>query len=297
MLDVLVGALVYSNLLALLAIGLSLMLLTCRVSNFAHGDVVTTGLYAAYTASVLLRVSPYACIPFALLAGGLVSLLSFLLVFDPLRRAGGGPVTLMVASMAVGIIIRYSLHAYADVMQRTLGVYTRQFVLSDFELQLAGLRVPGVLPLSSLTAAVLLVSLYVLLYRTRLGVAMRAAIENPQLAESLGIDVKRVFAIGWFLSGALAGAAGVFLPFRVISDPDVGWSMLLPAFASVVVGGIGSLAGSVAGAYVVGFSELLLSYLLATLGVSTAYRPLISFAAIVATLLLRPKGLSSLWSR
>lgn len=296
MLDVILGALVYSNLLALLAIGLCLALLTCRVSNFAHGDFAVVGIYAAYTASTVLGVSPYACLPVSLLAGGAVSLLSFLLVFDPLRRAGAGPVSLMVASMALDMLLRYSLHIYADLMQRTFNVYTRNFMFDDVELRLLGVRVPGVLVGTSVTTAVMLAALYVLLYRTRVGVAMRAAIENPQLAETLGINVRKIFAFSWFLSGALAAVAGAFLPFRMLVTPDTGWSMLLSMFAAVVVGGIGSLAGSVAGAYFIGSSELMFSYLLASLGVSTAYRPLIAFLTIITTLALTPRGLSKLWS-
>ncbi len=295
MIDVFVGALVYSNLLALLAVGLSMALLTCRVSNFAHGDFATVGVYAAHTASVLLGISPYACIPIAFIAGGSVSLIAFLLVFEPLRGKAE-LVTLMVVSMAVDMVIRYTLHVYADLAQRSLGVYTRQFMFRDFHFQVAGYTLPGVLIASVCTVLALLITLYFLLYRTSLGVAMRAAIENPSLAEALGVNVKKVFAVSWFLSGALAATAGVFLPFRIQVTPDTGWSLLLSMFASVTVGGLGSLGGSIVGAYVIGFSETLFSYVLSSIGLSTAYRPAVSFAAIIATLLLSPRGLTGFLS-
>lgn len=295
MIDIFVGALVYSNLLALLAVGLSMALLTCKVSNFAHGDFATVGVYAAYTASVLLGVSPYACIPVAFIVGGLVSLLAFLLVFEPLRGKAE-LVTLMVISMAVDMVIRYTLHIYADLMQRSLGVYTRQFMFKDFYFQVAGYTLPGVLVTSACIVSALLITLYSLLYKTSLGVAMRAAIENPGLAEALGVNVKKVFAVSWFLSGALAATAGVFLPFRIQVTPDTGWSLLLSMFASVTVGGLGSLGGSIVGAYLIGFSETLFSYALSSAGLSTAYRPAVSFVAIIATLLLSPRGLTGFLS-
>jgi branched-chain amino acid transport system permease protein len=294
-LDLLVGALVYSNLLALMAVGLSLALITCRVSNFAHGDFAMVGVYAAYTLSAVAGLTPYAWIPAAFAFGGLVSLLAYLLVFEPLRERTD-LVTLMVVSMALDMVLRYSLHVYADLMQQWLRVYTRLFMFDDFLVEAAGSRLPGVLPASTAVVAALLASLYVLLYKTRVGVAMRAAIENPGLAEALGVSVKRVFALSWFLSGALAATAGVFLPFRIMVSPDTGWSMLLPTFAAVTVGGIGSLGGSVLGAYLIGFSETVLAYQLAQVGISTAYRPLLTFAAIIATLLAYPRGLSGLWS-
>lgn len=295
MFDVLVGALIYSNLLSLLAVSLSLALLTCRVSNFAQGDLAMVGVYAAYTASVAAKVTPYACIPVAFAAGGFVSLLAYLCVFEPLREKAD-LVTLMVVSMALDMVIRYSLHVYADLMQQWLKVYTRLFMFNDFFVEVAGARVPGVLLASTASTATLLLSLYLLLFRTKLGAAMRAAIENPSLAQALGINVKRVFAGSWFLAGALAATAGVFLPFRVMVSPDTGWSMLLSMFAAVTVGGIGSLGGSIAGAYLIGFSETVLSYQLASLGVSTAYRPLLTFAAIIGTLFVSPRGLSGIWS-
>ncbi|MEM1509721.1 MAG: branched-chain amino acid ABC transporter permease [Thermofilaceae archaeon] len=291
MIDVLVGALVYSNLLALLAVGLSIALLTCKVSNFAHGDFATVGVYAAYTASVLLGITPYFCIPVAFIIGGLISLVAFLIVFEPLRSKAE-LTTLMVVSMAVDMIIRYTLHIYADLMQRSLGVYTRQFMFKDFHFQVAGYILPGVLIMSACIASAMMVALYFLLYKTNLGVAMRAAIENPSLAEALGVNVKKVFAISWFLSGALAATAGVFLPFRIQVTPDTGWSLLLSMFASVTVGGLGNLSGSIAGAYLIGFSETLFSYSLSSIGLSTAYRPAVSFTAIIVTLLLSPRGLT-----
>jgi branched-chain amino acid transport system permease protein len=200
----------------------------------------------------------------------------------------------MVVSMALDMVIRYSLHVYADLMQQWLKVYTRLFMFDDFLVEVAGVQVPGVLIASTASTFALLLSLYMLLYKTKLGAAMRAAIENPNLAQTLGIDVKR--AVSWFLAGALAATAGVFLPFRVMVNPDTGWSMLLSMFAAVTVGGIGSIGGSVAGAYLIGVSETVLSYQLAGLGVSTAYRPLLTFAAIICTLLVSPRGLSGLWS-
>ncbi|MCS7103989.1 MAG: branched-chain amino acid ABC transporter permease [Thermofilaceae archaeon] len=291
MIEVVVGALVYSNLLAMLSVGLNLILLTCKVSNFAHGDFVMVGVYTALTVSTILGVTPYACLPFALIAGGVISFALYRVVFEPLRTRAN-LVMLMVVSMALDIILRYSLHIYADLAQAWLKVHTRLFLFDDFLIEFSGVKIPGVLVFSSLTSVILLVSLYLLLFKTRLGTAMRASIENPELAEALGVNVKMVFGLSWFLSGALAAAAGVFLPFRAMVSPDTGWSMLLPTFASVIVGGVGSLSGSLIGAYTIGVAEVFLTYVLASLGVSTAYRPLVSFSAIITVLLVSPKGLS-----
>ncbi|QOJ78066.1 branched-chain amino acid ABC transporter permease [Infirmifilum lucidum] len=294
--EIIVNGLLYSNLLALLSIGLTLTILTSKVSNFAQGDFAVIGVYAAYTASVITRLSPYLQIPVAFATGALVGSLIYLLVFDQLRSRAS-LVTLMIVSMAIDIILRASMQLYADFLQLTLGVYSRGFIFSDVILSVFGVPVAGVLVFSTATTVLLLLALYLLLFRTKIGIAMRAAIENPSLAETLGINVRRVFAISWALSAGLAAVAGVFLPFRIPVNPDTGFALLLSIFASATLGGLTSLLGSIVGAYLIGFSETLFTFALSSLGLSTAYRPAVSFTAIILTLLLAPGGVSSLWSR
>jgi len=296
LLDVFINGLVYSNLLALLSIGLTLALLTSKVSNFAQGDFAVIGIYSAYTASVLTQLSPYVHIPLAFAAGASVAAAIYFLVFDKLRGRAT-LVTLMIVSMAIDMILRASMQLYADFLQLTLRVYSRGFIFRDITLDFAGFSLAGVLILSTLTTMLLLLTLYTLLFKTSVGIAMRAAIENPQLAETLGINVRKVFALGWALSGGLGAVAGVFLPFRIPVNPDTGFTLLLSIFASATVGGLTSLTGSVVGAYIIGFSETLFTYALSSLGLSTAYRPAVSFIAIIVTLLLAPSGVASLWSR
>lgn len=296
MLALLVDALVYGNLLALLSVGLSLTLLTTKVSNFAHGDFAVIGIYIAYTLSQVLNVTPYAFIPVAFVGGALVGLAVYFLVFDPLRDKASF-VTLMIVSMALEFILRYSVQIYADVMQRWLKTFGRGFMFNDVRLALLGLHVDGVVVYSSITTLSLLVLLYVFLYRTKTGTAMRAAIENPQLAQTLGINVRKVYAYSWMLSAGFAAAAGVFLPFKIVVNPDTGFSLLLSMFAAVTVGGLGSLAGSLVGAYLISFSEIAATYFLSSLGLSTSYRALVSFLSIAVVLLLSPRGLAGLWSK
>lgn len=294
--DILTNGLVYSNLLALLSLGLSLTLLTSKVSNFAHGDYAVVGIYAAYTLSVMLRTTPYIQLPVAFAAGACVASLVYLLVFDKLQGKASF-VTMMIVSMAVDIILRASMQLYADFLQLTLRVYSRGFVFRDLSIDLLGTKVNGIVVISTLTTGILLTLLYVLLYKTKLGIAMRAAIENPALAETLGVNVKTVFTISWALAGGLAAVAGVFLPFRFPVNPDTGFALLLSIFASATIGGLTSLPGSVIGAYLIGFTETAFMYALSSLGISTAYRPAVAFTAIIVTLLIAPKGLASLWEK
>jgi len=299
MLDLLIDALVYSNLLVLLSISLTLTILTLKVSNFAHGDLAIVGVYGSYTFMIILGVSAYLSIPFSFIFGGLYALATYLLVYGPLQRRGAGFVMLMIASMAVDIATRSLLHMYADVMKTQLGVYSRGFIFKDIAVKIEGLRVQGLTLFSTLSVILLLAFLYILLMKTKFGIAMRASIENPNLAEILGIDVEKVYSISWFLAGGFAGVAGFFLPFRIPTSPDLGFIILLSIFAASILGGINSLAGAVVGGYVVGFSEILGTYFLSQppINLSTAYRPAIPFTILILTLLLLPKGLASLWSK
>lgn len=294
--DLLVDAVVYGNLLSLLSIGLSLTLLTTRVSNFAHGDFATVGIYVAYTMCVLFGANPYLFLPFSFVGGLLLGFLVYRVVFEPLRGKAS-LVTLMIVSMALDFILRYSVQIYADVLQRSLGVYTRGIVFKDVNVNFLGSTLPGLLVISSAVTWLFLLLLYLFLYKTKVGIAMRAVIENPSLSEALGINVKRVYALSWMLSASFASVAGVFLPFRITVNPDTGFSILLSIFAAVTLGGLESLLGSIIGAYIIAFSETVGVYYLSQIGLSTAYRPAISFITLALVLLLYPRGLAGLWNK
>lgn len=288
-------ALAYSSLLALSSLGLALCIVTTRVDNFAHADYLTVGAYTALFVSHLLHVTPYLAVPASMLVSGALAALSYAVVFEPLRRHG--LVTLMIASMALDVVLRACLGMLADWAQSVLGIYARGFIFKDMRIRLLGNELEAYPILAPTLTAGALLLLYLVLYHTKLGVKMRAVAENAELAEVLGVNSRRTLLVSWFLAGALAGAAGALLPFRVVVSPDTGTFILLTLFASVTLGGLHSLAGAVLGAYVIGFSETLLTYYLASAGLSTAYRPLLAFAVIASTLLVRPEGLSSLWRR
>lgn len=297
--NILLDALVYSNMLALLSLSLTLTIMTLKVANFAHGDLAIIGVYGAYTFLILAHVATYLTLPIAFLFGGLYALLNYVLVYSPMRRRGANFVMLMIASMAIDIATRSMLQMYADVLKLNFKVYSRAFIFNDVVFNIAGTRVRGLVLISTLSVVSLLAILYVLLMKTKFGVAMRAAIENPALAEVLGINVEKVYATSWFLAGGFAGVAGFFLPFRIPTSPDLGFIILLPIFAASILGGINSLSGAVIGGYIVGASEILGTYLLSQppINLSTAYRPAIPFAILILTLLLLPQGIASLWSR
>ena len=295
--EVFIDALIYSNLLSLLAIGLTLTYLTLKVPNFAYGDLATIGIYVAFTFNEFYSLHPYLTPPLAFITAGLVSLASYILVFRPLWRRESSIVTLMIASIAVEIALRSMIHIYASALGLRRRVSLARF---DEPVSIASLELPSVLLATTLTAITLVCSLYLFLNKTKFGTAMRAAIENPYLASTLGINVEQVYAVSWFLAGGLAGVAGLFLPFRISATPETGWELLLRIFAASVLGGLNSIFGAILGGYITGFAEVVGIYLLSRppLNISTAYRPAIPFALFIVVLLVLPQGITGInWRR
>jgi len=292
----LIDAIIFGNLLVLLSIGLTLTYITLKIPNFAHGDFATIGIYVAYYFLVFYKISPYLTLPIAFLVSGTIALLSYLLVFRPLNNREISIVGLMVASIAIEVALRSTLHIYADSLTNVYKVISRGFIFRDFGIRISRtIYIPGLLIVSTALTFTLIISLYILLTKTKFGIAMRAAIENPDLAEVLGVDVNKVYATSWFLAGGLAGLAGALVPFRMSANPEIGWMLLLRVFSSSILGGLSSIYGAMLGGYIVGFAEVIGIQVLSNppFNLSTAYRPAIPFAILIVALLLMPEGLAS----
>jgi len=239
---------------------------------------------------------------------GALGVLQYRAVLKPLSDRGTSLLGLMIATIAIDMILFGALNIYADFAQDAynakLGelsaragfkvpvvVKSRDFVLYTYDVE-DSWGVPRSLVLLPLATAALLLSLHAFLTKTKLGVALRAAVENPALARASGVDVERIFTLAWFLSAGIAGAAGSLLPLRVFTNPALSQTMVVSIFASSIVGGLSSLYGAVLGGFLVGFSEvLLMAFLTQFFGVSASYRPLVPLAAIALTLLLAPEGI------
>ena len=137
---------------------------------------------------------------------------------------------------------------------------TTKFIFTPMDFELFG--VEAVLVISSFIIFLLLLALFLLLYRTKFGIALRASMENPTLAEIMGVDVEHTRLFSWFLSGSLAAVAGSMLPFRQEIVPLTGTIIIVSIFAASVVGGLSSIYGALVGGYVIGISESLVTFYL-----------------------------------
>jgi branched-chain amino acid transport system permease protein len=293
----LMAAIVYACLITILSIGFTLTYLTAKIPNFAHGTYAGIGIYVSYTISKIMGLSPYVGFPLAFLLGGGMSIVIFLLVINVLQRIGGGAIVLTISTLAIQIFLTAALNIYAYWLREVYHTYSMAFMLKEFDFYIGDY--PGVFPVTLILCIVTVILLHYMLTRTRIGVAMRATAEDPELASVLGINIYRVQLFSWFLTGGMACLAGAFLPLWFQSSPTTGAAIITSIMAGSLLGGFENVYGAIVGGFGVGFSEILLTYWLQGVFGSWVgeYRPLIPMFFLIAVLLLEPRGLQGVYER
>jgi len=276
-----VNGLVAGSIIAIGAVGLTLVYGILRIVNFAHGDYLTFGAYMAFVANVTWGLNAYAAAATAIvLTAALAVGLEFGL-WRPMRRRGAGVTSLFLTSIGLALVLR-------NAVQFEWGTTPFRYRIDVFQSYDLGLfRISRNQITVVAAATVLIVGLGLFLARTRIGKAMRALADNVDLAAVSGIDTDRIVTWTWIVAGGLAGLAGMLLAVLQASlNPNSGFNALLPMFAAVVLGGVGSAYGALAGGIVIG-----LAMELSTLAVPFQYKEAVAFGVMILALLLRPQGL------
>ena len=268
-------------LIALAALGLSLIFGTTGLTNFAHGELITFGAIATYVFNRGLGLPVVAAGILAVIASAVFGFLQDRGLWRPLRNRGTGLIAMMIVSIGLALLLR-------SIFQYGFGGSTR--TLSQYVVQ--GRQSYGPIDLSHKEVAIVLISVVTLLVtcfalmRTRLGKAMRAVSQDKDAARLMGIDVERIIAWTFAIGGAFAGVAGMLngMTYPRIF-PYIGIQPGLKAFIAAVLGGIGSIPGAVLGAYIMGLAETFASAYNSLLGEG------IAFAILIVVLLVRPRGL------
>jgi branched-chain amino acid transport system permease protein len=276
--NLLINGTVEGLLMALPALALTLVMAIARFPNAATGDYMTVAAYAAVGAQWLVPNSLLLAAVCAIGAGVAVSLVFYLWVFRALR--GRPLVASLVASIGVAFFARSILTFAVGQDQLTLHVPMAR------AWNFGGIRV---LPLDLVVAAVSIVAmalLFALLRLTPVGRQMRAVADNPDLARASGIRANRVLLVLWAVVGALCALGGFLFGAKSVVSPELGWEQLIPAFAAMILGGIGSPAGAVAGAVLLGIVQELSVPL-----VGPSYKIAVAFIVLLLVLLVRPRGL------
>jgi len=291
-------AIIFASLLALLSIGLTLTYLTTRVPNFAHASFATVGVYVALVASRVWVSSPYIAIPIAFAISGAIAVFLYTFILKPLIRKGASKTIQMIATLAFDLIMIALLNITADYIVKTFQVTSREFTLRSYDGEFMGM--PLLVFIAPIAVIILAITLHIMLKKTKFGVAMRAATENPDLSGTVGINVKLIYGVSWLFGGGIAGIAGALMSLWFQGDPNLGPLLIPSVFAASIAGGFLSIYGAIAGGLLVGLTEVLgTRFLAGELGSwLIAYRPLIPLVFIVVTLLLAPRGLAGInWSK
>ena len=290
-LQFLLDGLIGGSMIGLAAIGITLTYSILRFSNFAHGDFMAWGSYAALVivgalgGSTALKPLSFGLplLVSLILAMGLTALLALALdwVLFARLRARGQTIIVVMASFGASMALRSLLEF----------IFTSRPTYFSREIQMAmpvgfGIKItPDQIALLVLTL-VLVIGMHLFLSRSQRGREMRAYAQNPALAQVAGIDVDRVVRSTWIIGAALACAAGVMVGILVQIRPLMGLSLLLPVFAAAILGGIGSVPGAVLGGLIIGLSESA-----AVQFIGAEWRAAVSFVILMIVLLIRPTGL------
>jgi branched-chain amino acid transport system permease protein len=269
------------SLYALVALGIVLIYRSTRVLNFAHGDVATLATFVAF--SLLSRQYSFAvALAGALAVGAAIGIAFYLGVLVPAQRQGANLLGMVILTLGLALIVQ-GLVVYVWGAEPV----SLPFPVSDTKTYTVGVVVVSQLSLATLGAGVVgCALLYLLVQKTRLGLAMRATSENVMAAQTLGIPTRLVLGVAWAVASVLGVVAGLFLAPALLLDPFFMLDPFLKGFAAAVLGGLNSLPGAVAGALLLGIAESLTGAYL-----SIAFKNTLAFVVVVVVLLVRPEGL------
>jgi neutral amino acid transport system permease protein len=265
---------------ALGAVGLTLVYGILRLVNFAHGDFLTFGAYIAFLVNVTWGLPLALAIVGGMAATAALGLLSERVMWRPMRVKGAGFLQLLLMTIGLAFVIRAVITWFWGTEIRTLDVNVVDSVT------FLGLRIGRTELLVVVVGVAVLLAVAAVVRFTLLGKRMRALSDNMALAETAGIDTRRVILYTWLFAGALAGLAGALAGALTNLRPELGFELLLPIFAAVILGGIGNPFGALVAGLVLG-----VVIELSTLVVEPRWKVTVGFLALIIALVIRPQGI------
>ena len=293
LLQILFDALSLGSLYALGALGIALIFGVMRLVNFAHGDYISFCVFAMLWPSIdaaaivfIGKLPTFLLVPLILAIGAGLSVLSEIVVFRRFRNAN--PATMMIASFALGFVIKYFLLMLYSSRPKSIDLWSN---LSQ-QVEIFGARIPPLQVITIVVTIVILLALTTFLKRTRFGLEMRAAAENFTMARMLGVRANMVIMMAFAVSGMLAAAIGLILVTQTGTvDIQMGANLMLVAFVATVIGGLGSLPGAVVAGYLIGAATVIMQVVLPP--DARPFRDAFVYGAVIVMLIWRPNGLFS----
>ena len=265
---------------ALGAVGLTLVYGILKLTNFAHGDFLAFGAYMAFLVNVTWGLPLVVAIVFAMVTTALLGVFLEKIMWGPMRKKGAGILQLILMSIGLALVLRYTIQYIWGTELRNLDVNNTDTI------EFLGLSIGVTQGLVILIGFVTLTATGLMLRYALLGKQMRALSDNLDLAETTGINTSRVILYTWIFAGAFAGLAGVLYGATTQLQPEMGFELLLPLFAAVVVGGIGDAFGALAGGILLG---VVIEW--STLFIDPGLKLAVGFIVLILVLVIRPQGI------
>jgi neutral amino acid transport system permease protein len=265
---------------ALGAVGLTLVYGILKLVNFAHGDFLTFGAFMAFLVNVTWGAPLVVAVFWAMAMTAVLGVLFERVMWGPMRAQRAGLLQLLLMSIGLAFVIRAIVQWFWGTEIRVLDVNTTDTV------EVLGLRIGQTELIVVVVGVLVLIGVGLVLRFSLLGKRMRALADDLDLAEVAGIDTRRVILYTWIFAGSLAGLAGVLAASVTNLKPEMGFELLLPIFAAVVLGGIGDAFGALAAGLVLG---VVIEW--STLLVDARWKIAIGFVALVVVLVIRPQGI------
>lgn len=275
--EILIYGAVTSAIYAMLAVGFTLIFGVARVLNLAHGSFYALGAYGTYVLTSIVGLPLWLAALLAIAAVSLFGVIVEKVLIRPLRYSQLG---VLMITLAVSLVVEQALFLIFGSEYRNVPAFI------DTKVSIGGVDVAGQRLLTLVVAVVAIGALYLFIQRTRLGSAILAISQDAEAAKYMGIPSDRIFSLVMAISAALAALAGVLAgPFLSV-QPSMHLLPIVKAFAIVIVGGLGSIPGSILAALMLGYAETLVAYL-----ISTSWTEIVSVLATLLTLVFRPAGI------
>ena len=283
----LIPGLVLGSIYALGAVGITLTFGILRFANFAHGETMTVGAYVAWTAYIIMKLPLLVSVAIAILVT-----IGFVLFVDrafyrPLRNSPTILVT--IASFGVMLMVQSLVQLFFGTAPQSMspGVIQKPILILD------SIRISPRHMMIIGTTVSIVIAIHLVLTYTKLGKAMRAVSDSPELARLTGINTEYVMKTVWALGATLAVVAGILLGMDTQLESIMGFSLLLPMFAAAILGGIGKPFGAIAGGFIIGIVEECATY--PWIGteplLEPGYKAGVGFVIMIVILLWRPSGI------
>jgi len=273
------NGLAVGSIIALAAVGLTLTMGILRLSNFAHGDFLTVGAYLTWWINHF-GLNIWLSMAIALLGTILIMLAGEQLLWKPLRKQKASSTSLIIVSIGLALFVRNGILFI-------WGGSNQNYDLPLVEaLDFGGLKIAYYRLIVIIVTILAIVGLHLVLQKTKIGKGMRAVADNIDLARVSGINVEQIVLFTWVLTAILTATGGGLYGLITAVRPNMGWFLILPIFASVILGGIGNVYGAIAGGLIIGVAQELSVFI-----VGSEYKLGVALLIMIVILLVRPQGI------